>query len=87
MVEMVECIVAPGRVVYGGPPNTAGTASRAYQPGEAIPVTREDAILLRSIGHLLQADGSAFLPVSTGPMPTGYDDGPPGLGISPSRRG
>ena len=73
MVDMVECVVAPGRVVYGGPPNTAGTSSRAYQPGETVLVTREDAALLRSIGHLLQADGSAFPPVTIGPMPAGYD--------------
>ena len=73
MVDMIEAVVAPGRTVYAGPPNAAGTATRAYQPGETVIVTREDAVLLRSIGHLLQADGSAFSPVTIGPMPAGYD--------------
>ena len=72
MADMVECTVAPGGVVYGGPPNAAGTSSQAYHPGETVLVTREDAALLRSIGHLLQADGSAFPPVTIGPMPAGY---------------
>ena len=73
MADFIECVVAPGRVVHSGPPNTAGTASRAHQAGETVLVTREDAVLLRAAGHLLQADGSAFPPVTIGPMPAGYD--------------
>ena len=74
MGALIECVVAPGRVVYGGPPNTAGTSTRAYQSGETVLVTREDAALLRSSGHLLQADGTLLPPVTIGPMPPGYDD-------------
>ena len=73
MEGMIEAVVAPGRTLYAGPPNAAGTATRTYQAGETVLVTREDAAMLRSIGHLLQADGSAFPPVTIGPMPPGYD--------------
>ncbi len=73
MADMVECIVAPGRVVYGGSPNAAGTSTQAYEPGAVISVSREEAASLRASGHLLQADGATLPPATLGPMPPGND--------------
>ena len=74
MGNLIECVVAPGRVVYGGSPNAAGTSTQAYEPGAVISVTRGDAASLRASGHLLQADGATFPPATIGPMPPGYAD-------------
>ncbi len=73
MSDLIECIVAPGRTVFAGPPNADGTVSTGSQPGQTVRVTREDAAVLRASGHLLHADGSPAVATSSGPMPADSD--------------
>lgn len=58
---MIECVVAPGRTIWSGPVDSAGTCQQAFGPGQTVRVTPADAEHLRGIGMLLLADGTPLI--------------------------